>query len=355
MKVTFFANSQSPHVRQWVQMASNRVDLTIIDICRSSKLMNELNNVTILYPLPRWTLYLPKVLQYIFLGVWIRIYWQNSQNIQAHNASGYGLVALLSGHKFSLTIYGSELFSLSQQSIIFRTVVLLAIRKAHTVYTSSSYAKNEVEKYVTQQKNIIVFPHGVAEIFEQNQVVRSKNQHVWFVNRRIAPLYNTEILIDAFVTYKNDYNGKGKLLVLEGDSSNQDYLNSVKHKISMCESIELISGFVDQRTLVQYLDQSTFCISIPDTDQLSMSIIESMCRGCIPVLHDLESYSRVSDIATLLPHKAIDKDTLTQMFIKTSQKSNQDIAHCSMKAIELVKQEFSMRVASNTYIQFLDA
>ena len=56
----------------------------------------------------------------------------------------------------------------------------------------------------------------------------------------------------------------------------------------MGDSVEFI-GWVDSETNRNWYARSTFWISIPESDATSISLLEAMAYGCIPILSDLPS------------------------------------------------------------------
>lgn len=351
--VIFFANSSSPHVRHWIQMIDGRLKVTVIDIYRSSSLVSGNDSVACRYPLPFWARKLPKVLQYVLLGLWAWIYLPDENQTHVHNASGFGLVGLISRHKYALVIYGSELFSMPQKSIAYRQILKTVIRRAHTIYTSAESTKLEVAKIAGSNQRMVSFSHGIARKFTIDTHARTRNNRIWICNRRIHELYNTIYLVEAFKQYCQKHQGKGKLVLIEGDGDPK-YINEVRKLASEVPSIDIVPGFLGAGRLSTLLDEASFCISIPNSDQLSTSILEAAGRGCISVLHDLPSYASVKDISILLPSESVSVEGLTNMFLETSRLSHEQVATLSQKSMALIDANFSIEQAFGNYMKSLD-
>lgn len=346
----FIANPASPHPRHWLEYTGS-MPVIFYHIPRHSANGSKLpDNVKTICPLPAIAAKFPVIMQYIWLGLWLR-FFAPVHFFHAHNSSGYGLSALLSGRTFGLTTYGSEIFSMPSRSRLYRAMIRKILNKAIFITATSKHMQDVVEKIIGQTDKIALFSVGVPPIFYAPKTVDRDNGPIWISNRRIHPYYHTAELIAAFIQYKNA-GGGGGLALLEGDSDAQ-YLAQVRDQAAPYNAIEIISGFIPQQEIISHLDRASFCISAPETDQLSSSILEGAARGAIPILRPLESYKAVSSIAHFIEDSGNLEEDFLKMFQQTAAFSAAQRAEMATKARQLVTEKFSIAAAKDRYLQLL--
>lgn len=301
-KILFLANSNSPHVRHWSMLLNELGVEHRVKTIHDGSLLGKVS-VDRYFSSLRHLGRISDYLRYISLGLLLRllsIFGKYTDHIiHAHNTSGYGLAAWLSGRPYIVTTYGSEIFTAKQKGFLYRFLINKILAKA-TLVTATTEEMSKVlesEFGVTKSK-IHSFSMGIDPVFYCDELQRNEfrakfniavNDIVWIYNRRITPLYNTLNVVNSF----NEYvvaNPKSALIIMEGDSDRK-YFESVELAIKFNDKIKLIRGFCGQAELRGYLSTADFSISIPNTDQMSSSILESISCGCIPILLNNEAYS----------------------------------------------------------------
>lgn len=306
IKIYWLANPGSPHVRHWDELVSGLdcyFDFEIMSIWHKNNIGSiEFEVVKYKKILPRFIGKLPEIVQYLILGVYIRF----SKDIEtgsifhAHNTSGYGLVALVSGYCFGITTYGSEIFSAQKKGWFYRFIIRQVLKKSKGITSASpAMTQNLIEYFDVEEEKIVEFSLGVSKEFfyDKGEGDLLKGQFgissspIWMLNRRVHPIYHTMELVTAFIKVRNEIN-TGYLFILEGDSD-ADYFSKIEAVCLHHDYIKLIRGFIPRPVLRHYLSAADFAISIPDTDQLSSSILEGAMCGAIPLLRDMTSYAEV--------------------------------------------------------------
>ena len=352
----FLANPASIHVRQWVELLGLEYRIVIYCIGEEAGEWTTCSNTTVQAPLPEFLKVLPIAVRYCCLGVWLRFKAVKIPFLHVHNSSGYGLAALLSGRNFFLTTYGSEIFDSHRRGSLYRAVLSRVLASAKHV-TSSAEAMKEylVGDMGIPPGKISVFSLGVAKEFEgykSDRHNRSINDPIWISNRRILPLYCIQEIVDAFKVYKKA-GGRGRLLLLNGDASG-DYSEGVYNSITQFGGdISLVREMVSREHVIKLLRSSTFCISLPYTDQLSSSILEGMSQGSIPILRPLRSYASILNCAIEVDDTGDLQSALLNIFQITARMSTDEILTYSERSINLVNSRFSRGSAASCYLQIL--
>lgn len=345
------ANAGSPHVRQWsVVMRRLGIDYSVATIHQG----NLLTDVRVRQYFS-WLLYMGRageLIGYVLLGLWLRLRYLGRRNevlLHAHNTSGYGLAAWLSGCAFVVTTYGSEIYTAPARGSLYRRLIQAVLDRARMITASApAMAAFLQQHFSVPESRLQTFTLGIDPVFYPDLPARivgrqslgvGQEEPVWIYNRRITPLYNTLAVVAAFQSYYAAEGG-GRLLLLEGDCD-PNYRDTVRSAAALCPAITLVPGFLDQEALRSWLSVADFCISVPTTDQLSSSILEGIACGCLPVLLDNPAYLQVtrSPLATVVP--VATEMALQGAFVASAAKHNSlDSVEYASRATEILGEEF---------------
>lgn len=90
---------------------------------------------------PGWFSRLPSQLSYALAGFWLRYLAlfgaPIADFVHAHNTSGYGLMALLSGIPYTVTTYGTEIYAVPQRNFWYRYMIRSVLNHAQRITSSS--------------------------------------------------------------------------------------------------------------------------------------------------------------------------------------------------------------------------
>ena len=346
-------NSSSPHLRTWLRVLPYRFNLRVYDIHTGRPSILENLRVPVVVPLPGVFRHVGKLFQYIFLGLWLRWFCRRDGLIHAHNASGYGLSALLSGQAYIITTYGSEVYGARRRGVIYRWILKKILSNARLVTTSSDHMRRTLVRCYRLPPGRIFSKMLLDPRFLDSFAIDSRGQErTWFVNRRMTELYCTISVVQAFKVFV-DEGGVGRLVLLEGDAD-RDYAARVRAEAEDCSNIEIIRGFVDQKKLIEQLNRAHFAISVPKTDQFSSSILEAAACGAIPVLRNLESYERIKGVSIILNDSLDFESSLISMFKETSALPYSDVEALSADARSFVSAKFSHTDFLESYADHID-
>lgn len=353
VKITFLANPVSPHVSQWLEVVKNEVDLTIIHIPSNTKPLISMGNVKLWSPLPQWFHRLPSAVNYLLLGLYLKLIHRADFFLHAHNASGYGLSALVSGSSYAVTTYGTEIYSMPKRSLLYRAMIRVIISNAKFITTTTPAMNAALKAYAeVDLSKVFCFSLGVSGTFLDVPVTKHASKITrWLVNRRVHPHYETHQVVDAFKAYLAT-GGGGELTLIEGDAD-KDYLHKIQLAIKDIPQIRLMRGFVSLSEMKQELDLADFSVSIPRSDQLSSAILESAARGTIPILRSLDAYHELESIAIFIPDNADIVNALVIAFRACASMSPGDYQKMSRAGRSLIVDKFSLDKAREIYFCLL--
>lgn len=308
-KVLLLANIQSPHLEYWLTILRNR-DVRIFTCHGNGNSKFEtLTSQQVEQVLPGVMNSLG-LITYAIAAVAFRIRFGLRHRhflLHAHSASGYGTMALLSGLPYVVTTYGSEVYEVNKRNFIYRWWIKQVLSRAEIITTSSESMRHFViDELNISPTKILTFALPVdQDVFHTISVAEKSELRktlgftstitIWVVNRRVRELYCTKDVIEGFLNFC-DLGVTGiHLVVLCGDYD-FDYLTLVEKLVYQSvhkDKITLIREFLNKEKLAKYLKVSDFTLSVPKTDQLSMSILEAASCGSLMVLSPISAYEEL--------------------------------------------------------------
>lgn len=207
----------------------------------------------------------------------------NPSIIHVHQANSYAFIAGKANGGSTplvLTAWGSDVLLLPKRSIIHRWLVTQALRYADIVTADSEQMIQKIHA-LCPGKEAVNANFGVDIDFPEAMNV--ERELILYSNRMHEPLYRIEDILKEFNALCMELDGQ---LILAGKGSLTEKLKDYT-KLHQLINHVTFAGFVTKnQNKANYL-KSKFFISIPTSDGTSISLLEAMAYGCIPVLSDL--------------------------------------------------------------------
>jgi len=186
--------------------------------------------------------------------------------------------------KIILTAWGSDILILPQQNILFKKLIQFSLAQANVVTSDSLYMSSQIKK-LCNVANVITLNFGVKDlpVFD-NKIHKQK---IILSNRLHKKLYNIDKIICGFAKFIYNYpqyNDYKLVVAASGDETPNLY--KLVQDLDIVDKIEFV-GMLDQITLRKYYQIAQVFVSIPDSDATSVSLLEALSYGCIPVLSNL--------------------------------------------------------------------
>ncbi|OGF48530.1 MAG: hypothetical protein A2231_00060 [Candidatus Firestonebacteria bacterium RIFOXYA2_FULL_40_8] len=206
--------------------------------------------------------------------------------LHAHYATSYGFMAACSGFKpLVVSCWGSDIFVTPRKNILFKGLTNFVLRKAdYLTFDSPPVLKRMREltiKYLRAKE--IVF--GVEEKYLHIKKRKNTGKVILSV-RGLEPLYNVDKIIKAFALISKK-NKNTRLLIL-GKGSMLVKLKQLTEKLGLRKSIKFY-GDQPHHKLPGFLAAADVFVAVPNSDAISVSLIEAMAAGVIPVVSNIES------------------------------------------------------------------
>lgn len=207
--------------------------------------------------------------------------------INAHYITSYGSVAIaaamLSNYKGKviLSAWGSDILVTPFKNKLYFLLTKFCLSKSDVITSDSSYMC-EVIKKIKFANNIITFPFGVGVL--PQIVEQEKNYDYFFSNRALEENYNIDLVINIFAgIYEKNKEAK---LFIANKGSKDNKLKKLAEKLKVKDNIEFL-GFLSEQKQQYYYRKCGYYISVPKSDSTSVSLLEAMSYGCIPIVSNI--------------------------------------------------------------------
>jgi len=282
-KYLLLADGSSPHILKWAKELVKYFDVYIISLNGVSEDLLEVIDSSNIYVLNQKSistggnhkliLKLPKIKK-IIKNI-------SPHYLNAHYLSSYGFLGVLStgvvpSMKLIQSTWGSDVLVEPFLNSLRKMVAKYALSKADFI-TSDSWYMGDVITNLVGEKEIIVFPFGFDKI-EQNSTSKEK---IIFSNRALKDFYNIDKIIKWFARQDSEYR-----LVIANDGVERNNLERLTKKLGIESHVQFV-GYLSSTKQEEYYKKATYYVSIPSSDATSVSLLEAMKYGAIPIVSNI--------------------------------------------------------------------
>jgi len=209
-------------------------------------------------------------------------------HIHIHQANSYAFFSFLAiknmGIKKILNVWGSDILVNPKKNFFLKQIVKFCLKKADVIVGDSYYLLEEVKK---------IYPLSKVEFFnfgiEYNEL-NNKKQNIIYSNRLHKKNYNIDKIIISFAKFvKNNPQWE---LIIAGDGEEKLNLINLAKKLNIINKVKFV-GFVDKKTNDYYYSISKIYVSIPDSDSISLSLVEAILHKCIPFVSNIPANKEI--------------------------------------------------------------
>jgi glycosyltransferase involved in cell wall biosynthesis len=287
LKLVLWGDGDSPHLLKWARglatmpdielwAASSRGFLPGFEACVPAHRRLALNtqpqtaggNVGLLRQLPRLVRWLKQV-----DAQWVHAHYLTSHGTLAWLARGvYGLRAQVVG-----SAWGSDILDTPQHSALVRMVTGRVLRACALTTSDSQFMAQRMRSMGARE--VMVFPFGLEAM---PAPAAHKDANLFFANRGLEPLYEPARVLQQFAALS----GPDGRLVVANDGSMRSELEQLATQWGLHDRVHFV-GRLDSAAQAQHYDRARWYLSLPRTDSVSVSVLEAMAHGCVPILSDL--------------------------------------------------------------------
>jgi glycosyltransferase involved in cell wall biosynthesis len=212
--------------------------------------------------------------------------------IHAHWAIPTGLIGVWVGmllrKPLVVTVHGSDFGMATTRGPLLRRAFLYVCKRASHLTCVSENMRQAMEQMGIRDKEIDVFPMGVEEAFFEVGQRREQGSNdeapVILSNRNLLPLYNVLHLIRAIPRVLKD-EPQAKFLIA-GEGQERESLERETERLGVLSSVQFL-GRVPHEEMPGLLARADIYVSTSLSDGTSVSLLEAMASGALPVVTDI--------------------------------------------------------------------
>lgn len=284
-KYLFLSDGKSPHTLKWIQEIHKYYNVYIISFNGFSKAIFDLlgkqkcfdysidiksdgNNYKYLFNLKKITKDILDI---------------NPNIVNAHYLTSYGFVASLIKKIYIKDMFlissawGTDILVTPSKNFIYKFLAKFILKNSNLV-TSDSFFMTDKIKNIYNHPNVLSFPFGVEESINKN----INKENLIFSNRALYKNYN---ISDIILWFSKIQDNNYKLVIANDGNLKKDLLILVE-QLKLRDKISFV-GFLTKEEQNYYYNIAKYYISIPSSDSTSVSLLEAMNYGCIPILSNI--------------------------------------------------------------------
>lgn len=275
MKLCYFGDGQSVHIKKWCSHFSNlgyevhlitfrntaitNVKVHFID---AGDIRSKGGNWKTLLQFRKIRTLLKKIKPDIF---------------HAHYATSYGITAsLVNFRPFIISTWGSDILIAPKRSLILKQLIKWALKKSDAVTVVAEHMVKNVNELSVKNDKIHVITHGIDIELFKNKSLERYNDFTVVCNRGLEPVYNHKTLIQTFEIIKA-LNENIKLIIV-GDGSLRTEIEGLVNMKGLSSHISF-TGKQTQLEMVDILNKTHLFITLSKSDGDVVSMVEAMSCG----------------------------------------------------------------------------
>lgn len=201
----------------------------------------------------------------------------------------YGwLATLCKRHPLAVSAWGSDVLIAPEKSRWHRKRIKSVLHSADWLFADAELLGVRMKELGANPDRMTIAPLGVEDSWlekSQERLIRDGQPLTVLTCRRMEPLYRVETFIRAaallHTTAPDRYH-----FVAVGDGSQQEHLEKLAQSLGLPAQIRF-TGFLDEQRLQTELFSADLYVSCSSSDGTSVSMLEAMAVGCVPIVTDL--------------------------------------------------------------------
>lgn len=287
LRLVLIGDGESPHLLKWARALAPRVQLWAISsrgfmpgwellvpdaqrLALNTRPEHGGGNVALLKQLPKVGAWLSAV-----DADWIHAHYLTSHGSLAWAARlGWRLRAQIAG-----SAWGSDILVTPNQSAAYRWLTRKVLKACAVTTSDSQHMADRMRELGAGE--VMVFPFGLEAMPRQRG---EKEPWLFFANRGLEPLYRPQLVLEVFARIASQC--PPARLVIANDGSLRPWLENDVMGRGLADKVSFV-GRLDAADQARWYDQASWYLSLPESDSVSVSVLEAMAHGCVPLLSDL--------------------------------------------------------------------
>ncbi len=205
--------------------------------------------------------------------------------IHIHQANSYAYYTLSASKNYDiptvLTTWGSDILLVPKKGFLLKRMVKYNLKKANYLTADSIFVAEEIKRLQPAVKEVLIANFGIDV-----SKLELEKENIIYSNRLHKKLYRIENIIKTFKNFIQKREEENWKLVIAGSGEDTDKLKQLIEDLALSAKVDFV-GWVDKAQNESWYSKARIWVSIPESDATSISLLEAMYCGCIPIVSDL--------------------------------------------------------------------
>ncbi len=349
-KYLIIGNAENTHMLKWVRALAGYFDLYVLSSKNTHESIHELlprdHIIDLDLDLSEEGGNYKLILEYFRIRRIIRDI--QPAIVNPHYITSHGFLAALakrfSRRRFLLvqSAWGTDILVTPFRNRVYHRITRFCLKTADLA-TSDSLHMTDVLTGI-YPVSTLTFSFGLEEMPDFD--LAEKDLHLYYSNRMLSPNYNVDEVLRFFREIL-DADPDARLIIAH-DGAERRNLESRAGQLGL-ENRVSFKGFVGEKEQAANYRKAGFYFSIPTSDATSVSLLEAMAYGCIPIVSDIPANREwiTEGLNGIYYRKG---KTLATDLIKAAKKSREMAA----KSREIIKERAIFPDAIRKYVDHLN-
>jgi glycosyltransferase involved in cell wall biosynthesis len=177
------------------------------------------------------------------------------------------------------TAWGSDVLLVPKQNAFFRHLVRKSLERSALVTADSHEMIAAMMQLVPVKEKYVWLQYGIDPVAE------TEKEKLIYSNRLHKPLYRIDRIVRYFAEFTAQY--PEWILVIGATGPETIAVEELVEELGLEDKV-VFEGWLDNEQNRSWYAKAAVYVSVPESDGTSVSVLEAMSAGCIPVLSDLE-------------------------------------------------------------------
>jgi glycosyltransferase involved in cell wall biosynthesis len=214
--------------------------------------------------------------------------------LHSYYASSYGLLGALTNFRpFLVSVWGSDIYSFPQKSVLHKKVIKYVFHKSSMILSTSNVMAGEIQKYTNNDIKIIPFGIDLKKFQKgRNRNIFSDKDIVIGTVKKLEKNYAVDVLIKAFHRLKNLPYGNSLKLLIVGGGIEKNNLENLTKEMGLQDSVHF-TGWVPYNQIQEYHKELDIAAYLSINESFGVSILESFACGVPVVASDAVGFKEI--------------------------------------------------------------
>jgi glycosyltransferase involved in cell wall biosynthesis len=205
--------------------------------------------------------------------------------VHAHYLTSHGTLAWLATTVLGApgrlvgSAWGSDVLVTPQRSALQRGLLGRVLRACALTTSDSRHMAQRMRELGANE--VMCFPFGLETL---PPLPADKDDALFFSNRALEPVYAPQRVIDSFAAIAAAW--PEARLVMANDGTLLGALQAQTRNLGLQDQLRFV-GRLDAAAQAGHYARARWYFSLPRSDSVSVSVLEAMAHGCVPILSDL--------------------------------------------------------------------